>query len=203
VTHDSHDIVDRLLDCIEPAKGLGFTCMPNGTLLTGHVPHVGPDAWLHVVYAPLTVPQLGEVEGTIKRALPAPYRALLLQANGLSLFSGSLSLYGLRTDMRRSGEAVWQPFSIGTPNTVERPPDAAEGSVFFGGYRADGSRVYLDAQGPQVHRCSRTSSVALNSWPDLSTFLLDELTRLAAHFDEVGRRRDPGRSTAPSPDIVG
>lgn len=192
--------IELLQPILEKAKRLGIKTLPEGTELLGHVPHVGPDAWLHVLYACLSEADLEELEARTGRRLPEPYRRLLRETNGLSLFSGALYISGLRRSYERKGDGAWQPFAIEDANVLERPADAKPDYVFIGGYKADGSRLYMSPDRADVFRCERDSAVPLNKWKSLPHFLLSEANRLATHFDESGRRLDVGTSTAPLPD---
>ena len=188
-----------MLQVIEAARHLGSRTLEDGTELIGHVPHVAPEAWLHIIYAPLSQARVEDVSIQIGRPVAKEYQSFLQRMNGLSLFSGELSLFGLRSDFRRTGDAVRQPFSIRTPNTVERPRDADEALVFIGSYFDDGSMLYIDPHTSEVHRCSRTSVESLNRWKSFFVFLDSEAERLATLFDVEGRMIDPSVSTAPSP----
>ncbi len=189
---------ERAFRVIAEAKHLGSRRLDNGTELIGHVPHVAPQAWLHIIFAPLDHMQIQQVERDIGRKLPMEFREFLQKSNGLSLFSGALSLYGWRSNFNRSEDQAWQPFSIRTPNVSERPSDAHDSLVFIGGYRADGSRLYIDPRDSLVHRCSRDSAKPLTTWQDFDTMLASEVERLAAMFDQTGKKVDPRLSTAPA-----
>ena len=178
------------------AAAAGHEVLPDGTELVGRVPHVAPQAWLHILFPPLGERELGMLEERLRRAVPADYARWLGFSNGLYLFSGSLSLDGLRTDYSRE-VGVWQPFALETPNVDERPADAGDEVFFVGGYGEDGSLLYLDERSGTAHRCSRDSVEPLNSWADFRTMLLDEAERLARLFDERGRRVDPTARTTP------
>lgn len=182
---------------VSVAESLGARTLANGTRLVGRVPHVGSDAWLHVLFAGLNESQIDSVETLVGRVLPDEYRWLLHRVNGFALFSGALFVTGLRTGYARAGDQAWQPFSIQDANLLERPRDAQAGSVFVGGYKADGSMIYLTPPDPPVFRCARDSASPLNVWPSFMQMVVEEANRLASHFDASGRRRDPRTSTAP------
>jgi len=190
------DSVFRIVSAAEP---LGIRTTAAGARLIGRAPHVAPEAYLHAVFPPLGEGDIDALEAEVGRPLPAAYRALLRAANGLSLFSGSLSVYGRRTSYARSGDAAWQPFSVVRPNTVERPRRLPGGALVVGSYRTDGSLVYVGERGEAI-RCDRDEATLLNRWPDLSTMLTQEAQRLASYFDESGRIRDGGRGSAPPPE---
>lgn len=189
----------ELMDVVDRARPLGFRTLENGTQLVGHLPDVGPEAWLHQIFGPLDETGIRRVEKQVGIKLPPEFEWFLRQANGLSLFSGSLAVYGLRESYARSGDAAWQPFAIDVPNTLERPRDGKGSSLFVGGYRADGSLLYIDADNSSVYRCSRDSARPLNQWPSLLEMLAREAKRLSRLFDEKGHKLDPKASTAPVP----
>ena len=183
---------------INNAKILGSLTLADGTQLIGRVPHVGPDAWLHVLFAGLDEADIAELETRAARQLPSDYRQFMREHNGLSLFSGALYVAGLRRDFRRANHATWQPFALEDANVFERLRDAPADCVFIGGYKADGSRLYMSGASPKVFRCERSSIRPVNEWPNLRLLLNHEAERLAEHFDALGRRRDASTGTAPT-----
>ena len=148
----------------------------------GRVEERGPLARLHILYPPLTADLRQRGEASLDRPLPDPYLAWLWRSNGLRIFSGTLSLSGVRgepTESRRASDLL-------IPNVLERIPDASEFAFFFGFYEWDGSQLYLDEDG-KVHRCSRDSAEPLNTWPSFAEALSSEFHRLSALADERGR----------------
>lgn len=177
----------HLMALVERAKSFGYKALSTGVRLFGHVSHVAPDAWFHVVYPGLDETQLLELETRLGRTLPTSYRDFLRVANGISLYSGSLTLDGLRTSYVREG--AWQPFALELANTVERPKATPETHVCIGGYRYDGSRLVIDSESGKVFRCPRRSAaLILNEWPGFWEMLQAETERLASYFDPQGRR---------------
>ncbi|MDQ3996486.1 MAG: SMI1/KNR4 family protein [Gemmatimonadota bacterium] len=184
---------------IESARALGSRRLDDGTELIGHVPHVAPEAWLHILFPALTPEEIRQVEAEIGRPLGPTFSSVLAMHNGLSLFSDSLYIYGHRKSVRRTGAAVRQPFSIRTPNTLERPKDAAPSHLFVGGYESDGSHLYIDLRDSRVCRCTRRSAAPLNAWDDFFGMLNSEARRLATLFDSQGRRTASLEALAPAP----
>jgi hypothetical protein len=176
---------------------LGSRRLENGAHLIGHVPHVGTDAYLHVLFAPLDDAQIDGVESNIGRKLPASLRDIFRQTNGLHLFSGALSFDGHRQSFVRTGDAAWQPFSIITPNVHERPRDAPEDMVFFGFYDHDGSQLGMSTRSAAVLRFAPGTAKPLNEWASFEEMLQIEVKRLAALFDEQGRQIDESAPTTP------
>ena len=183
---------------IAAAEPLGTRTTGAGARLIGHVPHVAPEAYLHTTFASLADPQISALEAAIGRPIPASYRELLGVTNGLSLFSGSLNVYGLRASYTRVGDAAWQPFSAIEPNTLERPRGLPREAVIVGGYSGDGSLVYVRAD-DSVARCDRDVATSLNEWPHLFTMLATEAERFVHHFDAQGRPMDGDDWWTPPP----
>jgi hypothetical protein len=191
------DQFGKVMQIIQKAKEFGYRKLPNGAQLFGRVPHVAPEAWLHAVFAPLSSAGISDVEKQLAIDLSPSLRDFLANANGLTLFSTSLSLYGLRTDFSRQGDSSWQPFDIITPNTLERPRGAKPSFIFIGSYDWDGSLLYVDSRYEKVYRCANVSPKPLNEWPGFWEMLTAESARLATHFDGTGHELDLARPTIP------
>ena len=191
--------IETLVAVVCAAEPLGSRVLPDGTRLIGAIPHVGPDAWLHALFSGLKGPEIRELEGSLGGPLPGELRKFYRRFNGLSLFNDALSIFGHRKKLGRTGDAAWQPYSILTPNGPERPPDAPPGVLFIGGYGWDGSLVCVAPPDNRVVRCFKTSAKPLNQWANLGEFLSHEAVRLAALFDDKGRKIRPSSPTIPPP----
>jgi hypothetical protein len=191
------DYLDRVISIMESYRHLGERVLDNGTRLIGRVPHVAPEARLQLVFAPLTAADIAIVEEEIGMTVPGVFSEFLQRCNGIRLFSDRLNIDGLRRSFARSGDAVWQPFSIRTPNVDERPRGALDTFFFVGGYGADGSRLYIDSSDMRVYRCKQRDAKALNEWPSFQVMLQSEAERLATLFDHEGRRIDSSQPTTP------
>ena len=192
------DYLNKIFSITDRAKILGVRELPGGGKLLGHIPHVAPEAWLHEVFAPLNDKNLNQIEMEIKKPIPFVFREFLKKVNGLMLFSCSLSIYGYRVGFARSGEAVWQPFSLVTPNTIERPKDAKESLFCIGGYGWDGSRLYIDGATLKVFRAERRSTAPINEWNTFEDMLVAETARIALLFDDKGHRLVASEPTTPN-----
>jgi len=188
----------KVLSILDRANVLGSRTLENGTRLIGPAPHVAPSAWLHQVFAPLSDREIVQVEQQVQRPLPLNFKDFLKVSNGLRIFSGSLNIYGLRSSYVRSGDAVWQPFSIDTPNTSERPKDAKESYVFVGGYSQDGSKLVIDTETSKAFRCMRYTSQPVNEWASFEEMLITETIRIGLLFNEEGKQIDPKEPRTPS-----
>lgn len=187
----------HILKSVHQADALGTRVLSNGTRLVGHVPHVAPEARLHLIFPPMNTTQIKAIENGIGKPLPPPLKALFQRTNGLGLFSDSLAIFGYRHSYVRVGDEAWQPFDIITPNLYERPVGADPSEVFFGSYRCDGSLLSISNENLTVVRCDRQSAKPLNRWSSLGVMIVSEVDRLEALFDQQGRQRDPERPTTP------
>ncbi len=184
---------------------LGTKRTETGAVLIGHVSHVAPEAWFHTIYKPLTGKEIEQVEDQLKITLPPPYTEFLRLTNGLNVFSDALALYGLRHSYERNSEACWEPYDMVAMNEpLEKPRDASASILIIGSYEWDGSPLYIDleSQDPaRVFRCSRESSLPLNSWDSFWQMLYSEVARLSIIYDEWGRKIDPNVSTIPVTEV--
>jgi len=182
---------EQVKEILYQYKHLGEYTYPTGTKLIGRVPHVAPMAWLHLLFPPLIDKDIKKLEKEMKRRIPEPYKDFLLQyGNGISIFSDSLNLYGLRKMAGRSVDAAWQPYSLITPNTFERPKNAKDEYILIGGYGWDGSKVYINANNNKVYYCARWDATPLYEWNSFEEMLLSEVKRIQTHFDSEGKRLD-------------
>ena len=191
------DAFNAVWDIIEHAKSFGFRQLESGARLYGHVPHVAPEAWLHQVYAPLSEQGVISVEEKLSLTIPKDLRQFFHLANGIGLFSVAVSIYGKRTSYVRTGDHAWQPFCIVSANTVERPSHAKPSQIVVGGYREDGSLLFLDLEDGSVFRTKSRSKKVLNRCQDFCTMLTDESCRLSGLFDADGHKLSKGLTTLP------
>ncbi len=189
-------------------KRLGHKETPSGAILIGHCPHVAPEAWLHIRFAPLNLDGMQTLRGKLTESglsceIPKGYQTFLSLSNGLSLFSGSLALYGLRTSWERTGEDCRHPFDLASHanehlHSFQRSDTIPDADRFFiGAYRSDGSAVYIERPSGAVRHVRRGTDSVSHSWDSFDAFLRTEIERLSMHFDDTGTRIDTSRSTAP------
>jgi hypothetical protein len=192
--------VDRLISSLKKSSVLGERWLPNGALLLGHVPHIAPEAYLHSIFPGLDADGIGQLEAEIGRKLPESLKDFYGRCNGIHLFCGSLSIFGLR-DPFLDGVAgdIGQPFSMRIPNVDERPSDVDDSFVFFGFYDWDGSLLYASSKSPEILRCACNGEKVLNLWPSLELTLATEVARLASLFDTRGVKLNEDAPTVPQP----
>lgn len=192
--------LDEVFTILHKARLFGTQTLENGTELIGYLPHIGPKAWLHHIFAPLNDEGIQQIEHVIHKKLPPAMEGFYRHTNGLIIFSTSLSIDGLRISHERIGDAARQPFAVEVPNIHERPRDAKDSFIFIGGYDYDGSNLYIDIETGITYRSDRYRSLdILNQWPSFEDMLLSEVRRLETLFDNNGREIDPDRPTTPEP----
>ena len=144
-------------------------------------------AWLrHATFPPLVDKEFSRLEQDLGRPIPEPLASFYCTcSNGLNLFSGELSVYGLQRHLKRDVKFM-QPFSI----TAEAgPSDLVDGELFMFGSRNSGEeRLYLDETSHEVLACPRDASDVIARWPGFWEMLLSEAERLRPRFDGDGRR---------------
>jgi hypothetical protein len=180
---------------------LGGRNLPNGTVLLGHIPHVGEHAYLHELHAGLLPEVIEKMAREFEITFPAEYLSFLSNYNGLNLFQGALSIYGYRTSYDRTDFNARQPFSFEEKNIYSRPIDSDKFDFFIGSYNWDGSSVYINPNQSGVFRRARNSSKILNKWESISDLINSEIKRISAHFNEKGVEIDPSWPTIPEPDV--
>jgi hypothetical protein len=177
---------------------LGIEKCANGTWLIGQAPHVARQAWLHSIYPTLSDQEVGRLERELNMPIPDTYKWFLQNgSNGLNVFVGKFYLYGLRKDLGRTIEASRQPYSPDIANDGERPSNAKQNYFFIGGYKWDGSNLYIDTETNLVHFCDRWDATSLYKWNSFEEMLVSEIKRLIKLFDEQGKIIDAKLYTTP------
>ena len=179
-------------------KNGGIKTLENGTELICHVPHVAPQAWLHKVYAKLSEEKIDKIRKELGVELPADFIEFLKCANGINIFSDSLSIWGLKTSYARTGDEAIQPYDLVALNN-EKKREIPMNWVIFGSYSWDGSEMLYDIKNgnPHVYRCENSSTKILQEWENLWVWLSSEVERLSKFFDEKGIEYDENIPTIP------
>jgi len=178
-------------------SSLGEKRTPNGTMLYGKAPHVGSKAFLHTLYMPLTDDEVLSLGKIIRKKIPEHLANLYRECNGLHYFVDTFSIDGLRIGSGRNFDTFYQPYDLATPNIDERPRDAEDNLIFFGGYDWDGSLFYTKTNEKKVYWCSSDSSKPLKIWESIEDFIFHEANRIAALFDSHGIILNADKSPLP------
>lgn len=170
----------------------------NGTKLICHVPHIAPQAWLHEIYAGLSEDKINELKRKISDKLSNDYVEFLKVANGINIFSDSLSIWGVRTSYVRKGDEAIQPYDLIAENE-DMKGQFPESWLMIGSYSWDGSTVgyNLSNNSNKVFLCKPDSDEIVKEWDDLWTWLNEEIERLSLLFDMNGKKYDEDAPTIP------
>jgi hypothetical protein len=138
--------------------------------------------------------EIAHLEQLVGRKLPEPLVELYRQVNGLSLFYGSFSIRGLRSNYNRR-DAARQPVSLEYGNAIEIPKGEGDAErVVFGFYAIDdGYEVSILPRLGNIVELTprRRNAPRLAQWNSISVFLLSEIARLSREFEKVGSACDP------------
>lgn len=178
----------EILELLYRWEDCGKKITGNGTILICHVPHVAPEAWLHEIYPPLTEENILKVEKALQKSFPTELKQFYTLANGINIFSDSLSIWGQRDSYERERENASLPYDIvflNEENNCYCPKDW----IYFGSYSLDGSQmvVNLSSNKNTIFRVKNGSTEILNEWPSFSEWLSSEINRLAMFFDTKGK----------------
>jgi len=194
--------IEATLDSIRSYGDGQNRSTPNGTDLIQHVPHVAPLAYLHSVFPPLSESAVDELNEAVGGVLSADYREFLLKANGLTVFTSALSLYGIRYNASKGIEAAQQqPYDLYSANSWRYADLVPDGDCIVGGFNWDSSRIVTRRSDRTIRRCDNTDFRVLNTWPSLNELLVTEFARLAARHDESGRLIDSETPTTPESSV--
>ena len=167
-------------DVLNDARIDGEERLPNGVWLIKPAPEIGPKAWMHITYPPLSESELAAIENQLHRRFPLQMQKFFRRFNGLSLFGRQLTIWGKRKDYIRQGPDAWQPFDIVEHNAPgERPSGSPYSVLYFGSSDQGANRLYLDDEA--IGRTSSERYEPEDTWPDFESFFNSELARLAAN----------------------
>jgi hypothetical protein len=175
----------------------------DSALYRTHVPWVGPLAYLNILFKGAPEEVLLVVARSLK--MPMALVEFLRRHNGVILFSGALSVYGVHGPgqlLYREDPFFDLPFNIELENR-NWPPHDRKRFLAFGGYGFDGSRVCIDRVDSRIYLFQRGKETLLPtasySWQNLHEWLSSEIARLSVLFDTRGKRLVDESLTVPSP----
>jgi hypothetical protein len=172
----------------------------NGVLFKTNVPWRAPKAYLHILYPPASA-DLIEIRKQ-QLNIPDDLANFYAQFNGVSLFSGTLEIYGLFPDSYLLNRGDWRcrvAFNLTTETTRWRPRFDEENVFGFGSYSYDRSPICIARESNSVVAFDgKDLDVARSSWNSFDAFIESEVERLGAFFDEFGRTSFPEEALLPS-----
>jgi hypothetical protein len=170
---------DQLIQLLRSAAPAGEQISPSGTVRLGPVPIVAPLAYLHSVHTPLDEQGIAVLQRELPVMIPPAYRQFLQIANGLRLFVSTVALLGLRSTAARDASSMDWPYSILLPNLHERPAQLEAGSLIVGVHTDDKSPLVMHHAASAVSCLTPDGGAVRATWPDLDSFLQQEVARLA------------------------
>lgn len=169
------DIIEKL----EKWAKYGETVNAAGTRLIGHMPHIAPKAYQHIIYSPMDLHLVQEVTPQLGRALPEQYKQFLSFANGMLLFAGDIRVFGfvpIKCDFEKHIHNY--PPDIVVRNVSGRIKGLSKNAVLVGFYQEDGSYVSLEADGSAIRFDAADSGGIIQKWEDFDTWLFSEIDRM-------------------------
>lgn len=186
---DSEKLFREVVRTTTKWSAKGEKLLSNGVRLICPVPHVAPEAWLHVLFPPLFPAETETMEKNLGILLPNDFKRFLQQTNGLELFSYRVSIFGLRKNFAREGDEAWQPFNLVSHNREGDRPDGSPANViYFAADDGGDSWCFFepDGEGYRVGKTDRHNFRPTTYWPDFAAWLLDEIESIEMLFDSDG-----------------
>ena len=196
---DRSEFENQIIRLLTAWTHLGDMTNKMGTRLIGHVPHVAPKAYLHVIFAPLSEEDNNALSEALGRPLPEQLHRFLSFANGMMIYSGSIRVMGYEKNYKFHSLAVYDfPPSILSRNVHARMKGLSDAAVIVGFYKEDGSYVSIEEDERVVRFDAQGDGGSIQEWRDFDTWLFSEIDYLSGFFDREGKMTaDPSRIFAP------
>lgn len=189
--------IKQLLNTLNAWSNGRIEHAPNGTVLVGYAKHVSEIAYLHRIFPACSELDIDVISAETGMVVPNELGAMLRICNGFDLFGGALSVYGKRTDFKRDlASTISQPYSIVTPNTIERPAWIAAPDWIIGSYEWDGTLVVLQSCG-RLFASPQEKQTVIHEWSSLCDFMDLKIKRLGSFFSLEGVELDGERCNLP------
>jgi hypothetical protein len=173
---------EKVLAPLEEWAHLGEKSNESGTRLIGHVPHVAPQAYINIVYPPLSEENFEEFEKRFAKPIPMQYRSFLGSANGLNIFSDAFRVMGY-VPLKRSGTSVHtHPSNFMMSNVSARMKGLDPEDIIVGWYKSDGSYVLLNEAGKAIRFDAKGDGTMIKEWPDFDTWVTSEVAFLNQEY---------------------
>lgn len=188
---DSDELYNEIIKVVSQWSAQGERILPNGTRLICPMPQVAPQAWLHVLFAPLTGAEIDRLQKDLHRVLPYDFREFLLRANGLELFSSRISIFGVRRSWDRHSDESCEPFDLVSHNEESDRPSASPSKLIYFS-ATDGGNTWcffeMDGDEYRIGKTDRHDFSPIAYWPHFNTWLLDEIKLQEILFDSQGKQ---------------
>lgn len=159
--------------------------MGNGAQFICPTPKYGPQAFLHMLFAPASDDALIDIEDLFGFSLPQEYADFLAFSNGSSLFQHTFSLFGCGGNFSRSLEAQDQAAVSLTDACMKyRVTNDADWLL---GWRPVGSLVALSLYTIAINRAGivmvQGKRHGSKNWPSFFLMLLECIELFDKHFN--------------------
>jgi hypothetical protein len=181
-------LVLAIVDRYRTAKDQEF---PSGARLVCPLPWIHQNSWLHRVMPPCPEDSVATLATTTATQPPHELVEFLRCANGLSLFNGSLSVFGVRGDFGRSLEnALLLPYDL-ADHHIAWSRHFRRDDFLLGTCGADVDPCVWRAADGRVDRMTQQDGDVLESWPSFHDWLMSEADRYATCHSANGHLLDP------------
>jgi hypothetical protein len=194
----------NLLDLVSRFRDVNNRESEGGFFRT-HVPWVGPEAYLNIIFKPAPRDVLADAANRLN--IPIVFTEFLAKQNGAILLSGVLSIYGTHRPgqlLNRSDTFSRLAFNIELENSNCSPDDPAR-LLTIGGYGFDGSRVCIDRQDLHIGLFQRGEAgltpTPHRTWKNLDQWIRTETARLCELFDDYGKLLVAESETLPQAEV--
>lgn len=188
---DAQNPFNDLLSILERWSSKGEKYLTNGTRLICPTPNVAPEAWLHVIFAPLNDEEIRKLDEQCRIRLPLDFQEFLLKSNGAFFFSYWIAIWGLRKSYSRTGDEAWQPYDIHDHNEASMRPYNSPDTVLYFASDEDGKDwcfFEYEKDKYKIGKTPREEFLPIRYWPSFWEWLLEETSRLKNLYSSDGVR---------------
>jgi hypothetical protein len=179
---DKNAFDKQVMRLVQRSSNSGDMTNETGTRLIGHLPHLAPKAYLHIVYSALDETELVDLAVRLGKAVPSQFGQFLTNANGLSVFLDRIRVFGyvpLPPKRRASTHVHNYSTDVVLPNVSARVRGLRPNAIAVAGYRLDGSYVSIEQDGTAIRFDPKSHGDAIETWPDFDTWLISEISALS------------------------
>lgn len=198
---DITSIISKL-ESLDNSESLKFE---DGTHLISKLPArddgLFQDAYQHEIYPSWSENEILRLEGLISRKIPVPLKEFYRISNGMSIFSGSLSIRGLRENYTREVD-IRLPVSLESGNTKDRPMRSVNGKdefidnsgqIRFGFFSYSGTELMMLLDDKKhIYAVPRyKEGPILYEWESFESMLNSEIERMSNEYIKRDAKVDP------------
>jgi hypothetical protein len=176
-------------------KANNHRLLSNGTMQIGKATAIALEAWVHTLYAPMSEASLVELEDNLGCNFDESMREFYKLHNGLDLFGGKLSIYGMPTVFTRTGDEAIQPYDF-IDHNLFRPDSYPKNAYIIGAMSLKKDTLdILSEMSPSdksgtIYVYSRKDEKYIFEWNTIFECLLDFCSKLENLMDLDGKITD-------------